>query len=69
MGEGREVTMASSKESNNGGKTATFKENNTVEIPTIFSPKLPDPGRFSILCSVGKVELREVYAIYVLVSI
>ena len=36
MWEGREITMAGSKESTNGGKTATLKENNTVEVPTIF---------------------------------
>ena len=36
--EGREITMAGSKESNNGGKTTTFMENDTVEIPTIFPP-------------------------------
>jgi len=35
--EGREITIASSKESNNDGKTATFVENGTVEIPTFFS--------------------------------
>jgi len=35
-GEGREITMAGSKKSNNGGKTATFKENDTIEIH--FSP-------------------------------
>jgi len=38
--------MASSKESNNGDKTAIFKENDTTEIPTIFPPKLPDLGSF-----------------------
>ena len=48
--EGREITMARSKERNNGGKTTTFKENDTIEIPTIFLPKLPDPGSFSIPC-------------------
>ena len=36
MEEGREITIAGSKERNNGGKTATFKENDTIEIPTIF---------------------------------
>jgi len=38
MEEGREIIMAGSKESNNGGKTATFVENDTVEILTIFPP-------------------------------
>jgi len=58
MKEGREITMVGSEESNNGGKTATFKENDTVEIPTIFLPKLPDQGSFSIPCIVGKVEIK-----------
>ena len=48
MEESREITMAGNKERNNDGKTSTFKENNTVEIPIIFPPKLPDPGSFSI---------------------
>ena len=34
--EGREITMAGSKESNYGGKTATFVENDSIQIPTIF---------------------------------
>ena len=58
MEEGREIIMAGNKERNNSGKTATFKENNTVEISTIFPPKLPDPGSFSIPCIVGKVEFE-----------
>jgi len=36
MEEGREIIMAGSKEMNNGGKTATFIENDTIEIPVIF---------------------------------
>jgi len=43
---------------NNGGKTATFKENDTVEFPTIFPPKLPDPGSFAISFIVGTVEVE-----------
>ena len=58
MEEGREIIMAGSKERNSGSKTATFKENDTVEISTIFPPKLPDPGSFPILCIVGKVEIK-----------
>ena len=50
--------MAGSKESNNGGKSATFVENDTVENPTIFPPKLLDPGSFSLTCIVGKVEIE-----------
>jgi len=52
--EGREIIIAGNKERNNDGKTATFKENDNVEIPTIFPPKLPDPGSFSIPCIVRK---------------
>jgi len=40
--EGREIAMASSKESNYSGKTATFVENDSIQIPTIFSHKLPE---------------------------
>ena len=58
MEEGREITMAGSKESNNGGKTATFIENDTIEILTIFPPKLPNPDSFSTPCIVGKVEIE-----------
>ena len=50
--------MAGSKERNNGGKTATLVENETVEFLTIFPPKLPDPGSFSIPYIVGKVEIE-----------
>jgi len=56
--EGREIIMARNKERNNDGKTATFKENDTVQIPTIFPPKLPNPGSFSIPCIVEKVEIE-----------
>ena len=56
--EGREITMADSKESNYGGKTVTFVENDSIQIRTIFRPKLPDPGSFSIPCVVGKVEIE-----------
>jgi len=54
MEEGREIPMAGSKENNYGGKTATFKENESIDIPTNFFTKLPDQGSFSILCVVGK---------------
>ena len=39
MEEGREILMVGNKETNNDGKTAIFKENDTVEIPTIFPPR------------------------------
>ena len=58
MEEGREITMAGNKESNNGGKTATFIETDSIEIPTIFPPKLSDSGSFSIPCIVGKVGIE-----------
>jgi len=56
--EGREITMAGSKESNYSSKTATFVENDSIQIPTIFPPKLLDLGSFSIPCIVGKVEIE-----------
>jgi len=58
MEEGREIIMAGNKDRNNDGKTATFKENDTVEIPTIFLPKLPNPSSFSIPYILGKVEIE-----------
>ena len=36
----------------------TFIENESLEIATFFSPKLPDPGSFSIPYVVGKVEIE-----------
>jgi len=39
-----------------GGEAATFIENQSVEIPIIFLPKLFDPGSFSITYGVGKVK-------------
>ena len=36
MEEGREIIMAGSKDRNDGGKTATLIENDTIEIRTIF---------------------------------
>ena len=33
-------------------------ENASIKIPTIFSPKLPDPGSFSIPSTMGKVEIE-----------
>jgi len=48
---GRE-TMVGSKESNYGGNTATFVENDSIQIPTIFPPKPPNIGSFSIPCVV-----------------
>ena len=50
--------MAGSKEWNNACNTATFEENDTIEFPIIFPPKLPDPSSFSIPCIVGKVEVE-----------
>jgi len=52
------ITMVGIKERNDGGKATTFIENEIVEIPTTFPPKLPDPGSFSIPCIVGKVEIE-----------
>jgi len=50
--------MVKSKERNDGGKAATFIENESVEIPTIFPPKLSSPGSFSFPCIMGKVEIE-----------
>ena len=58
MEKAREVTMAGSKESNFGGKTATFIDNDSIEIPTIFPLKLLDPGSFSIPCIMGKLGIN-----------
>ena len=70
MKEGREITMVGSEESNNGGKTATFKENDTVEIPTIFPHKLLHPSSFCIPCFIGKIEIeRGLYDLGASVSI
>jgi len=66
MEEGRKIIMVGSKERNDGGKTATFVENDDIEIPIIFPPKLPDPGSFSITCIMGKVEIES--ALYYLIA-
>lgn len=58
MEKGREITMVSSKENKYGRKTAKFVENDCIEIPTIFPPKLPDPGSFSIPRILGKVGIK-----------
>jgi len=39
--EGWEIITAGSKESNYGGKTATFVENDSIQIPTIFPLSFP----------------------------
>ena len=55
---GREMLMVKSKETNEYGKAATFIEHESVEISTIFLPKLSDPGSFSIPYIVRKVEIE-----------
>jgi len=50
--------VVGNKESNYGGKTATFVENDSIQIPTIFPLKLPDPGSCSIPLIIGKVEIE-----------
>ena len=57
--EGREVIMAESKERNYGGKPITFIEDDSFEIPIVFSPKLLDLDSFPIPCSVGKMKMKE----------
>jgi len=56
--EGREIIMVESKERNDDGKFAIFIENENVDIPTVFPPKLSNPGSFSIPCIVGKMEIE-----------
>jgi len=59
---GREIIMVESKDRNDGGKAATFIENENIDIPTVFSPKLSHPRSFSIPYIKGKVEIeRAVY--------
>jgi len=55
---GSKIIMVESKETNDGGKPMTFLENESLEIPTIFQPKLPDPGSFSITFVKGTVEIK-----------
>ena len=63
MEEGSEITMARSKERNEVGKTATFIVNETVEIPTVFPPKLSDEVTSLSLVFWERWILRELYAI------
>ena len=58
-----------SKERNNSGKPMNFLENDSLEIPTIFPPKLPDPNSFSILYAVGKPEKSKPYVTLVQASV
>jgi len=50
--------MVESKERHDGGKAVTFIGNENLQIPTIFPPKLPGPGSFSIPCVRGKVKIE-----------
>jgi len=50
--------MVENKERNDGGKAVTFIKNESLEIPIIFSPKLPNPGIFYIPCAVRNVEIE-----------
>jgi len=50
--------MVESKERNDGGKAATFIEDKSVEIPTIFPPKLYNPCSFSIPFIVENVKIE-----------
>jgi len=56
--EGRAMIMVKSKERNDSGKPMTFIENDSFGIPTVFSPKLPDPGSFSIPCVREKMKIE-----------
>jgi len=50
--------MVESNERNDGGKPMICIENDSLKIPTVFLPKLVDPGSFSISCVVEKVEIE-----------
>ena len=65
MEEGREIIMAGNKEKNNDGKTATFKENDAVEIPCPpFSPRRSlTQAVFLSPALWERWKLREVYTI------
>ena len=56
--EGRELSMAESRERNNGGKPITFIENDKFEIPTVFPPKVLDPSSFIMPYVVGKMKIE-----------
>ena len=58
MEKGSKIIMAGSMERNNGSKIATLVQNDTVEILTVFPPKVPDPSSFSIPYIVGKVKVE-----------
>ena len=55
---GREVIIAESKKRNDGVKPITFIEDDSFEIPTVFPPKFPDLGSFTIPCVVGKTKIE-----------
>jgi len=63
MEEGREITMAGSKKNNYGGKTTTFVENDSIEIPTIFPLSFLAQIVFLSYALWEKWGLREVYVI------
>jgi len=52
------MIMVESKERNDSGKPMTFLDNDNLEIPTFFPPKLPNPDSFSIPCVIGKVKIE-----------
>jgi len=70
FGEGREKNIVKIKERNDGGKAVTLTENESLEIPTCFPPKFPDPCSFSIPCMVGKFKTeRALYDLGVRVNL
>jgi len=58
LAEGREIIMVESKERNDDGKPMNFIENDSLEIPIVFPPKLPDPSNFSIPYTMGKMKIE-----------
>ena len=63
MEEGKEIVMARSRIRNNGGKTATLVENQTVEFPIMFPRSSLTQVVFLSLALWEKWKLRELYAI------
>jgi len=54
-----EANRAVSEEKNNEFKVMTFGEENSLEVPEEFSPKLDNPVSLSIPCVVGNVRVNK----------
>ena len=60
---GREMIMAGNRERNDGGKTATLMENDTIEMPTIFPQSSLTQIVFLSPVLWERCKLRELYVI------